>query len=69
MTGSWVKVGESWGLRGRRKRTRAAMFAARVDGGERYPDQLRGGLVFASSEERLEIAHGGDEVAFARRPW
>ncbi len=43
MTGSWVKVGESWGLRGRRKRTRAAMFAVRVDGGERYPDQLRGG--------------------------
>ena len=53
MSGSWVKVGESWGLSARRKRTRASVFATRVGDVERDEDQRDGGLRLPRDRRRL----------------
>src|SRR5690554_183322 len=57
-------MGERWGLRGRRKRTRAAWFAVRVgvDGVDR--DQSSGEASFLVCEKGLQEGHGIHEVAF-----
>ena len=59
-------MGERWGLRGRRKGTRAAWFAVRVGVDAVDMDQSSGETSFAVCQEGLQEGHGGHEVALLR---